>query len=109
MPCSGRSVDVPTDRSVGKLGGHAFKQREVTVALQAQERTGLVDLFARMCLIRAFEERVSSLYRASEIPGFIHTSLGQEAVAVGVCAALRDDDWIATTHRGHGHCLAKGV
>jgi TPP-dependent pyruvate/acetoin dehydrogenase alpha subunit len=62
-----------------------------------------------MCLIRAFEERVSSLYRAAEIPGFIHTSLGQEAVAVGVCAALRDDDWIATTHRGHGHCLAKGA
>jgi TPP-dependent pyruvate/acetoin dehydrogenase alpha subunit len=81
----------------------------VTVALHAQERTGLVDLFARMSLIRAFEQRVSSLYRASEIPGFIHTSLGQEAVAVGVCAALRDDDWIATTHRGHGHCLAKGA
>jgi len=79
------------------------------VALHAQERTGLVDLFARMSLIRAFEQRVSSLYRASEIPGFIHTSLGQEAVAVGVCAALRDDDWIATTHRGHGHCLAKGA
>src|SRR5258705_3533589 len=62
-----------------------------------------------MCLIRAFEQRVSSLYRAAEIPGFIHTSLGQEAVAGGVCAALRDDDWIATTHRGHGHCLAKGA
>jgi TPP-dependent pyruvate/acetoin dehydrogenase alpha subunit len=62
-----------------------------------------------MCLIRAFEQRVSSLYRAAEIPGFIHTSLGQEAVAVGVCAALREDDWIATTHRGHGHCLAKGA
>jgi len=62
-----------------------------------------------MCLIRAFEQRVSSLYRGAEIPGFIHTSLGQEAVAVGVCAALRDDDWIATTHRGHGHCLAKGA
>jgi TPP-dependent pyruvate/acetoin dehydrogenase alpha subunit len=62
-----------------------------------------------MCLIRAFELRVSSLYRDAEIPGFIHTSLGQEAVAVGVCAALRDDDWIATTHRGHGHCLAKGA
>src|SRR5258708_28840443 len=62
-----------------------------------------------MSLIRAFEQRVSSLYRAAEIPGFIHTSLGQEAVAVGVCAALRDADWIATTHRGHGHCLAKGA
>ncbi len=79
------------------------------MAVEAHERTGLVELFARMCLIRAFEQRVSSLYRAAEIPGFIHTSLGQEAVAVGVCAALRDDDWIATTHRGHGHCLAKGA
>jgi TPP-dependent pyruvate/acetoin dehydrogenase alpha subunit len=69
----------------------------------------LLDLFARMCLVRAFEERVTRLYRASEIPGFIHTSLGQEAVAVGVCAALREDDTIATTHRGHGHCLAKGA
>lgn len=79
------------------------------MAVQAHERTRLVELYARMCLIRAFEQRVSSLYRAVEIPGFIHTSLGQEAVAVGVCAALRDDDWIATTHRGHGHCLAKGA
>jgi len=79
------------------------------VALQAQEKTRLIELFARMCLIRAFEQRVSSLYREAEIPGFIHTSLGQEAVAVGVCAALRDEDWIATTHRGHGHCLAKGA
>ncbi len=53
--------------------------------------------------------RVSELYRDGEIPGFVHTSLGQEAVAVGVCAALRDDDYLATTHRGHGHCLAKGA
>jgi TPP-dependent pyruvate/acetoin dehydrogenase alpha subunit len=79
------------------------------VAAQVHEKTQLVELFARMCLIRAFEQRVSTLYRAAQIPGFIHTSLGQEAVAVGVCAALRDDDWIATTHRGHGHCLAKGA
>ena len=79
------------------------------MAVEAHQRTRLVDLFVRMCLIRAFEQRVSSLYRAAEIPGFIHTSLGQEAVAVGVCSALRDDDWIAATHRGHGHCLAKGA
>ncbi len=69
----------------------------------------LVSLYAQMALIRAFETRVSELYRDSEIPGFVHTSLGQEAVAVGVCAALRDDDYVATTHRGHGHCLAKGA
>jgi TPP-dependent pyruvate/acetoin dehydrogenase alpha subunit len=65
--------------------------------------------YARMALIRAFELRVSELYRDGEIPGFVHTSLGQEAVAVGVCDALREDDYIATTHRGHGHCLAKGA
>jgi TPP-dependent pyruvate/acetoin dehydrogenase alpha subunit len=81
----------------------------VPVALQTHERTGLVELYARLCLIRAFELRVAALYRTAEIPGFIHTSLGQEAVAIGVCAALRADDWIATTHRGHGHCLAKGA
>src|SRR5215475_6612067 len=66
-------------------------------------------LYETMALIRAFELRVSELYRDGEIPGFVHTSLGQEAVAVGVCSALRDDDYIATTHRGHGHCLAKGA
>ena len=69
----------------------------------------LLSLYAQMALIRAFETRVSELYRDSEIPGFVHTSLGQEAVAVGVCSALRNDDYIATTHRGHGHCLAKGA
>jgi TPP-dependent pyruvate/acetoin dehydrogenase alpha subunit len=62
-----------------------------------------------MTLVRMFELRVTELYRDSEIPGFVHTSLGQEAVAVGVCSALREDDYIATTHRGHGHCLAKGA
>jgi TPP-dependent pyruvate/acetoin dehydrogenase alpha subunit len=67
------------------------------------------DLFATMALIRAFETRVAELYRDGEIPGFVHTSLGQEAVAAGVGRALQDDDYIATTHRGHGHCLARGM
>jgi TPP-dependent pyruvate/acetoin dehydrogenase alpha subunit len=67
------------------------------------------DLFANMALIRAFETRVAELYRDGEIPGFVHTSLGQEAVASGVGGALRDDDYVATTHRGHGHCLAHGM
>jgi TPP-dependent pyruvate/acetoin dehydrogenase alpha subunit len=69
----------------------------------------LETLFASMALIRAFETRVAELYRDGEIPGFVHTSLGQEAVAAGVGLALRPDDYLATTHRGHGHCLAKGV
>ncbi|MHB8690227.1 MAG: thiamine pyrophosphate-dependent dehydrogenase E1 component subunit alpha [Solirubrobacteraceae bacterium] len=74
-----------------------------------EAHTPALERFAQMALIRAFELRVSELYRDSEIPGFVHTSLGQEAVAVGVCSALREDDYIATTHRGHGHCLAKGA
>lgn len=62
-----------------------------------------------MTLIRAFETRVAALYRDGEIPGFVHVSLGQEAVAAGVCGALHREDYVATTHRGHGHCIAKGA
>jgi TPP-dependent pyruvate/acetoin dehydrogenase alpha subunit len=69
----------------------------------------LLDLYAQMALIRAFESRVAALYRDGAIPGFVHTSLGQEAVAVGVACTLERGDYLATTHRGHGHCLARGV
>jgi TPP-dependent pyruvate/acetoin dehydrogenase alpha subunit len=70
--------------------------------------TLLTDLGA-MARIRAFEERVSRYYRDEQIPGFVHLSVGQEAVAVGACGALDRTDFITTTHRGHGHCLAKGA
>src|SRR5437763_15288638 len=63
----------------------------------------------RMWLIRGFEERVSALYRDGEVPGFVHLSIGQEASAVGACWPLRSADVITSTHRGHGHCLAKGL
>ena len=99
-------------RPTGRLVSSAAKlvRNEVrVVALQAHEMTRLVELFAGMCLVRAFEQRVSSLYRDGEIPGFVHTSLGQEAVAVGVCARAARRRLIASTHRGHGHCLAKGA
>ena len=62
-----------------------------------------------MLLIRRFEEKVEERFRAGELPGFLHVAIGQEAVAVGVCAALEDDDVIASTHRAHGHTLAKGT
>jgi TPP-dependent pyruvate/acetoin dehydrogenase alpha subunit len=65
--------------------------------------------FRSMARIRAFEERVSRYFREGKIPGFVHVSIGQEAIAAGVCGALEDRDFITTTHRGHGHCLAKGA
>src|SRR5579864_3415126 len=69
----------------------------------------LLEMQRRMLLIRGFEERVSALYRDGEVPGFVHLSIGQEASAVGACWPLRPDDVITSTHRGHGHCLAKGL
>lgn len=65
-------------------------------------------IYRTMCTIRAFEEIGERLVRAGELAGNLHLSTGQEAVAAGVCTALRADDHITTTHRGHGHCVAKG-
>jgi acetoin:2,6-dichlorophenolindophenol oxidoreductase subunit alpha len=69
----------------------------------------LKDFFREMLLIRRFEEKVEERFRAGELPGFLHVAIGQEAVAVGVCRALEDGDVIASTHRAHGHTLAKGT
>jgi hypothetical protein len=62
-----------------------------------------------MLLIRRFEEKVEERFRAGELPGFLHVAIGQEAVAVGVCRALEEGDVIASTHRAHGHTIAKGT
>ena len=69
----------------------------------------LRELFREMLLIRRFEEKVEERFRAGELPGFLHVCIGQEAVASGVCAALEPDDVIASTHRAHGHTIAKGT
>jgi pyruvate dehydrogenase E1 component alpha subunit len=65
--------------------------------------------YRQMMKIRLFEEQVNQLYMSAKMPGLAHLYIGQEAVAVGVCEALRCDDYITSTHRGHGHCLAKGA
>ena len=65
--------------------------------------------FREMLLIRRFEEKVEERFRAGELPGFLHVAIGQEASATGVCAALERDDVIASTHRAHGHAIAKGT
>jgi TPP-dependent pyruvate/acetoin dehydrogenase alpha subunit len=69
----------------------------------------LRELFREMLLIRRFEEKVEERFRAGELPGFLHVCIGQEAIATGVCAALGETDVIASTHRAHGHTLAKGT
>jgi TPP-dependent pyruvate/acetoin dehydrogenase alpha subunit len=69
----------------------------------------LVALYESMLRIRRFEERVAELYRAGELPGFVHLSIGQEGVAAGVVGVLRPDDLITATHRGHGQIIAKGA
>ena len=75
------------------------------------ELTGetLLGMYERMVLIRVFEETTMRQFAAGAIPGFVHLYAGEEAVAVGVCTHLSDADFITSTHRGHGHCIAKGV
>jgi pyruvate dehydrogenase E1 component alpha subunit len=67
-----------------------------------------VELLETMQRIRAFESRVEELFADRELPGFVHLYIGEEAVATGVCGALEESDYITSTHRGHGHCIAKG-
>lgn len=71
-------------------------------------REDLMRAWRAMVTIRRFEERVEREFQAGFIPGFCHTYIGQEASAVGICFELTDEDWIGSTHRGHGHCIAKG-
>lgn len=70
--------------------------------------TALLDMYRKMVTIRQFELKVIDLYNEGLIRGSTHTYIGMEAIAVGACAALRPDDYITSTHRGHGHCIAKG-
>jgi TPP-dependent pyruvate/acetoin dehydrogenase alpha subunit len=68
-----------------------------------------IGMYRKMVAIRLFEEQVNELYTRALMPGLAHLYSGEEAVAVGICEALRADDYITSTHRGHGHCLAKGA
>ncbi len=82
------------------------RQAELPVGLDA---AALLALYERMQLLRRFESVAQTACRKGETPGFLHLYIGEEAVAAGVCAHLRPSDWITSTHRGHGHALAKGV
>ena len=75
----------------------------------APDAEAWLELYERMFRIRCFEEKADDLYTRGHMPGIAHLYIGEEAVAVGVCSVLRSDDYITSTHRGHGHCLAKGA
>src|SRR6476619_7645462 len=79
---------------------------ETSTEVGADVRLGLLE---RMLRIRAFETATNQLYLSAKMPGLTHLYIGEEAVAVGVCSLLRGDDVITSTHRGHGHCIAKGA
>jgi TPP-dependent pyruvate/acetoin dehydrogenase alpha subunit len=82
----------------------------VTTPRSVTEASGLwLEMYRQMVAIREFEAQVNELYTRALMPGLAHLYIGEEAVAVGVCQALRQDDYITSTHRGHGHCLAKGA
>jgi acetoin:2,6-dichlorophenolindophenol oxidoreductase subunit alpha len=81
--------------------------RAVNRADLSQEQ--LTEFLHDMLLIRRFEEKVEERFRAGELPGFLHVAIGQEAVCVGVCRAMEDGDVFASTHRAHGHTLARGT
>ena len=79
------------------------------VAPPSADRAHWMRMYRKMLEIRLFEEQVNALYTTARMPGLAHLYIGEEAVAVGVCEALHIDDTITSTHRGHGHCLAKGA
>lgn len=79
------------------------------MAVSKEQKAQAQKFYETMSTIRHFEESIKHDSLAGEIPGFVHLYIGEEAIATGVCAALRDDDMIESTHRGHGHCIAKGA
>ena len=79
------------------------------VAIDIESPEGQREALRRMMTIRAFDTKAGELFGDGELPGFVHLYIGEEAVAVGACAALEEDDYITSTHRGHGHCIAKGL
>ncbi len=79
------------------------------VSMSDVDREQWLHMYEQMYRIRAFEEQVNELYLSAKMPGLAHLYIGEEAIAVGVCEALTREDYITSTHRGHGHCLAKGA
>src|ERR671933_869554 len=100
--------------AAGRHSRHRGSSSRLSFVAKVEKKGALSDselreFFREMLLIRRFEEKVEERFRAGELPGFLHVAIGQEAVAVGVCRALADGDVFASTHRAHGHTLARGT
>lgn len=98
-----------SDKAIGDT--HSLDGQIMLAGNQAApgERSRWLQMYEQMLTIRIFEEHVNGLYTTARMPGLAHLYNGEEGIAVGVCQALRRDDYITSTHRGHGHCLAKGA
>src|SRR5262245_40165287 len=102
-------------RSSPAFVSQAVSTEEVMMSATSAEQTVELDreqllaIYERMMQIRTFEELAGKNFAAGLVPGFVHLYAGEEAVAVGICSQLSDNDYITSTHRGHGHCIAKGV
>ncbi|WP_416838863.1 thiamine pyrophosphate-dependent dehydrogenase E1 component subunit alpha [Haloferax sp. DFSO52] len=79
------------------------------VVIDIETEGGQREALRRMLTIRSFDSKAGDLFADGELPGFVHLYVGEEAVGVGACSALEDNDYITSTHRGHGHCIAKGL
>ena len=77
--------------------------------MPAPNKKQLIEFYSQMARIRMVEEKLMEVFSGGEIPGFLHVCIGQEATPVAVCSHLTESDYMATTHRGHGHALAKGI
>ena len=113
-PGVGPTLRQTGDEGAERVGESHGPERTLALVAKVEARKGLSEEQLRsflrdMLLIRRFEEKVEERFRAGELPGFLHVAIGQEAVAVGVCQALGDDDVFASTHRAHGHALAAGM
>ena len=93
----------------GRSSGKAVKTSPKARKQPSPDADMLWQMYRKMMEIRLFEEHVWDVYTRGLMPGLAHLYIGEEAVAVGTCSALRNDDYITSTHRGHGHCLAKGA
>src|ERR1700710_2753908 len=101
---SGPSVDAPFDGSAAKSTADEYPAAYARLGKATLHRA-----LRQMVLIRRFEEGAEQAYMRGLVHGTMHLSIGQEASAVGICMPLTDSDYITSTHRGHGHCIAKGA